>query len=177
MPIEILQDTNRPNPWEEQAEAAQTLLHRLATPDPADLERALASPDAKMPSPVGMPPTARGNDSNEAEGNGRVSGEILREFDLLADSKEKDVQEAWASAEGYSLPIKTAGTLSSWPASNNAETGQDAQSRTSQNQTAHSHAQSISSGLSLPSLASFVRSVQASVSETVAGLVSHPHLM
>ena len=103
-PIETPQDTDRPYPWEEQAEAAQTPLHRLATPDPADLERALALGDAKAPSPVGIPHAARGDDSNAADRNGRVSGEILREFDPLADSQEKDAQEAWASAEGHPRP-------------------------------------------------------------------------
>ena len=102
---------------------------------------------------------------------------ILREFDPPAASQEKGVQKAWAIAEGHLLSIQATGTPGSWPASNDTVAGQDSQSRMSQNQTVHGCAQSVFSGLSSPSLASLMHSVHASVSETVAGLASHPHSM
>jgi hypothetical protein len=166
-PIEIPNDGNEGNPWDEQAEAAHKPLHRLTTPDPTDLERVFATGDAKAPSPPVTPPT-RG-DSN-ADDNARVSGEILREFDPLVDSQEKDAQEAWATAEAHPPPMKAG---RSWSPTSSP----DSRPRTPQNQPSHGRAQSISSGLSLPSLTSFARSVQASVSETVAGLASRPRSM
>ena len=168
-PIEILEEGGEDNPWTEQAEAAHQPIHRLATPDPIALECALATGDAKSPSP---PRTPHKTSSADAP---RVSGEILREFDPLADTQEKDAQEAWATTEGHPPPTNGA---PSWLSDAVGSAGRfDTEPGTPQNQTGHVRAQSASSGLNFTSLASLARTVQASVSGTVAGLASRPRSM
>ena len=159
-PIDVLDDGGQDtNPWEERAESAHQPIHRLKTPDPTALENTLALGNVKSPL---YSTTVH---DFEQPTTSRVSGEILREFDPLADVQEKNAQDAWASAEAHPLPKGSPTT---------SEGVSDPGPVTPPKQTTHGRSQSASSGFGLPSLASFARSVQASVSGTVAGLASRP---
>ena len=48
-PIDILDEGDDSNPWEERAEAAHRPIHRLKTPDPAALESTLTLGNAEAP--------------------------------------------------------------------------------------------------------------------------------
>ncbi len=149
--IDVNEEEDGENPWQEQAAQTQVSLHRLQTPDPRELEQELAS---IQPSSVADP----SNNIKDEEAKGRrTSAEVLEQFDPLANSVELNAKAALASAEGHLPPKSQRKSLedTDWPSRPDSSSAHQSASPTPKPSPDEMNA---SPSLAFPSLASFAKS-------------------